>query len=75
MNIAEVLRQHEAELLRLPNVTGVGVGERDGEQVLIVFVREKVPASELAPGDVVPRHVAGVPTDVRPAVRVGVTER
>ena len=39
--IAEAKARHEAELLALPNVTGVGIGERDGKPVIKVFVTEK----------------------------------
>jgi hypothetical protein len=62
--IEEARRSHEDELLALPNVTAVGVGERAGEPVIKVFVAHKVPASELAPGERVPHSIDGHPVDV-----------
>jgi hypothetical protein len=64
VSIAEVKARHEAELLSLPNVTGVGIGERAGKPVIKVFVTEKVPASQLAPGERVPRTLEGHEVDV-----------
>jgi len=52
------------ELLRLPNVTGVGIGERGGKRVIKVFVTHKVPESTLQQEDVVPKLIDGHETDV-----------
>lgn len=62
--IAEAKARHEAELLALPNVTGVGIGERDGQPVIKVFVTEKVAESELAPEERVPASLEGYVVDV-----------
>lgn len=57
-------------ILAKPNVVGVGVGYKEvrGEQtdevVVLALVREKVPAAGLTSKEMVPREVAGVPTDV-----------
>jgi hypothetical protein len=57
-------------LMRLPGVTGVGIGGRvrggrpTGQPVLKVFVTEKKPLADLSPGEVVPTEFEGVPTDV-----------
>ena len=75
-----VKQTHEDELLSKANVLGVGVGLRErggrrGEQVaLVVLVRRKLPAVELAPKDVIPREIDGVPVDVQEVgeVRAGV---
>ena len=62
---------HEADLMRRANVVGVGIGlrhrggEPTGEPVIVVSVTHKVPLSQLAPGDVVPRELEGVPVDVQ----------
>jgi len=62
---------HEAELMRKANVVGVGIGlaQQDGESTgkptIVVSVTRKVPASQLAPGDVIPRELEGVPVDVQ----------
>jgi endonuclease G len=60
---AEFLRAHR-------NVTGIGIGFREvrgkltDEIVLRVFVSKKLPLSELAPKDVLPRELDGVQVDV-----------
>jgi hypothetical protein len=57
---------HEAWLMRLANVTGVGTGKDDhtGEDVIIVFVTRKVPRNRLREEDVVPDELDGVPVRV-----------
>lgn len=62
--IAEVQARHEAELFSLPNVRGVGIGERAGKPVIKVLVERKVPASTLAPGERVPESLEGFEVDV-----------
>ena len=57
-------------LLRLPNVTSVGIGgrvragQRVSELVLKVYVDVKVPAGQLAPSERIPGEIEGLPTDV-----------
>lgn len=61
---------HEADLLRRANVLGVGVGMRQrgrrtsDEVAVVVLVTRKVPAAELAPADLIPSEIEGVPVDV-----------
>ncbi|MFM8319984.1 MAG: hypothetical protein ACKOC5_03630 [Chloroflexota bacterium] len=69
---ARAARQaHEAQLLARANVVGVGVGLRytggrpTGEVGLVVLVTQKLPAAQLAPGDLLPDELDGVPVDVR----------
>jgi hypothetical protein len=69
---AEVVRRRvQAELLHKANVVGVGVGLRrvqgrkTGEVALVVMVDHKVPRAQLAPGDVIPSEIDGVPVDVQ----------
>lgn len=64
MSIDEVKDQHEAALLQLPNVVGVGIGERRGQRVIVVLVRHKVPRAELLPQDLVPTRLDSYETDV-----------
>lgn len=69
--IQQVKQAYEEDLLRRANVIGVGIGYRHrqgeptSEAALIVMVRRKVPRAELAPEDVIPRSIEGVPVDVR----------
>lgn len=66
-----VKRAHEARLLNKSNVIGVGVGlcMRGGtptaEVGLVVFVRRKLPASQLEADDVIPSEIDSVPVDVQ----------
>jgi hypothetical protein len=64
VRIEAVKRQHEEQLLRLPNVTGVGIGEKAGKVVIKVFVTHKVPESALRPQEIVPKTLEGYETDV-----------
>ncbi|MDI6906847.1 MAG: hypothetical protein QMC81_05085 [Thermoanaerobacterales bacterium] len=66
----QVIRDHRARLLRLPNVVGVGLGykrlrgEETREPAIVVFVAEKVPEGGLPRAWRVPRRINGLPTDV-----------
>jgi hypothetical protein len=64
MNIEKVKRKYEDQLMGLPNVTGIGIGERAGREVLKVFVTQKVPESELKPNEIVPKVLGGYEVDV-----------
>lgn len=64
MSIEAVKLNHEEQLMRLPNVTGVGIGEKAGKVVIKVFVTHKAPESALRPQDVVPKTLEGYETDV-----------
>jgi hypothetical protein len=65
MDIESVRTQHEAQLMQLPNVTGVGLGEKEGKPILVVFVTHKVPKSKLQPQEIVPKLIEGYETDVQ----------
>ena len=64
MDIETVQQQQQDKLMRLPNVVGVGIGEKGGQKVIKVLVTHKVPASSLKPEDVIPKTVGGFKTDV-----------
>ncbi|BAZ29330.1 hypothetical protein NIES4074_17730 [Cylindrospermum sp. NIES-4074] len=65
MNKVNTVKQnYEEQLMRLPNVTGVGIGEKEGKTVIKVFVTQKVPESDLQPQEVVPKSIEGCETDV-----------
>ena len=74
--IQAVKAAHEAELLAKANVVGVGIGFRQKGQtrtddvVLVVMVEEKVPRSQLAPDDIIPSQIDGVPVDVQESGRI-----
>jgi S1-C subfamily serine protease len=60
----------EKDLLKLANVTGVGVGEkitkgqRVGKACVRVYVKKKLPKDRVGKGQLIPASVGGVPTDV-----------
>jgi len=62
---------NEADLMRRANVVGVGIGLRQlegkltDEPVIVVSVVRKVPLAQLAPRDVIPRELEGMPVDVQ----------
>ena len=67
-------------LLRLPNVTSVGIGgrvragQRIPELVLKVYVDAKVSADQLAAADRIPAEIEGLPTDVIQMPTVGLPD-
>jgi hypothetical protein len=66
-----VKEQYEADLMQKPNVVGVGIGLRQrggqltGEPAIVVSVTHKAPAALMAPEDVIPTELDGVPVDVQ----------
>ena len=66
-----VKARYEKKLMRKRNVVGVGVGfrERAGQQTdavcIVVSVRQKLSPDQLAPQDIIPAELDGVPVDVK----------
>lgn len=79
--IQAVKEAHEAELMAKKNVVGVGIGFRQqgkshsDEVVLVVMVEKKVPKAQLAPEDIIPGRIEGVPVDVQESGRLEIQER
>lgn len=69
-NARQEKERHTKELMSLGNVVGVGVGRKTegGKRLrrwaILIYVRKKVPASELDPKDKIPVEINGIPTDV-----------
>ena len=68
--VEAVKRAYEDDLLSRANVVGVGVGLRTGgtqvdQMALVVLVTRKLPRSRLAPDDVIPSEIEGVPVDIQ----------
>lgn len=68
--VNRVAREKQDQLMKLPNVVGVGVGfkttkgkETDRPSV-VVLVERKLPKDALTPQALVPEELDGVPTDV-----------
>ena len=64
MSIESVMERHETSLMELPNVIGVGIGERGRDPVIKVFVSRKVAEGELEAHELVPAALDGYVTDV-----------
>lgn len=68
--LERILHQSKGDILKRPNVVGVGIGykTRAGRTLdalsIIAFVSKKLPPGQLAEADIVPSHVDGVETDV-----------
>jgi hypothetical protein len=69
---AQMVRQkYQQELLSKANVVGVGIGlrrsggVRTDELALVVMVRQKSPPAQLAPQDLIPTEIEGIPVDVK----------
>jgi len=71
MSIESVMRKYEKQLMMLPNVTGVGIGEKNGKEVIIVFVKKKVSEVMLQPSEIIPKTLEGYETKVEEEIRVG----
>jgi len=65
-----VKQQHEASLLQLDGVVGVGIGlklkagQSTGQVAIVVNVRRKLSLVALAPPEVIPPELDGIPVDV-----------
>ncbi|RIH86137.1 hypothetical protein [Calidithermus roseus] len=74
MDLETLLRKHADRLLNLPNVVGVGQGEKNGQPVIKVFVTHKVPLSALEEEEVIPLDIEGVEVDVEETGIIGAEE-
>ncbi len=67
----KIKARYEKKLMKLANVVGVGVGLRSkdnqftDEVALVVNVSNKKPLTDLAPQDVIPDEIEGIPVDVQ----------
>lgn len=74
--VHQAKEQHKAELLRLPNVVGVGVGYREARGAptdtmsVVVLVTQKLPRAALTVEAMIPKRVDDVGTDVREVGRL-----
>lgn len=64
IDIETIRQKYEDQIMELPNVTGVGIGEKAGKKVIKVFVTHKLPESELQLQEIVPKSLEEYETDV-----------
>jgi hypothetical protein len=67
--IESVRDKYEQQLMRLPNVVGVGIGQKADKPVIQVMVTQKVAESALKPHERIPKVLDGHKTDV---VEIGI---
>jgi hypothetical protein len=69
--VRAIKKAYAKGLMDKANVVGVGVGLRQqggvrtDEVALVVMVSQKVSPDQLAPGDVIPDEIEGMPVDVQ----------
>ncbi|MDA1775355.1 hypothetical protein PDJ95_29385 [Bacillus cereus] len=64
MELEQVVRKYEKDLLRLPYVVGVGMGFIQGKEVIQVFVSKKIPRSQLKAAEQIPTQLETYPTKI-----------
>ncbi|PEZ41316.1 hypothetical protein CN345_07925 [Bacillus thuringiensis] len=64
MELEQVVRKYETDLLRLPYVVGVGMGLVQGKEVIQVFVSKKVPRFQLKAVEQIPTQLETYPTNI-----------
>ncbi|MBG0970642.1 hypothetical protein [Bacillus sp. SRB3LM] len=62
MELEQVVRKYEIDLLRLPYI--VGVGFLQGKEVIQVFISKKVPRSQLKAVEQIPTQLETYPTNI-----------
>lgn len=69
--ISDIQVRYSDDLMKKAHVIGTALGYRQknnqptDELVLVVLVDQKIPASDLAPQDLIPSEIEGVPVDVQ----------
>jgi hypothetical protein len=64
VSIESVRRKYEEQVMRLPNVTGIGIGKKGRKNVIKVFVTKKLPESSLQSHEIIPKVLDRYETDV-----------
>jgi hypothetical protein len=71
MKIVSALKKNRKKLMRLPSVASVGVGQKNGKDVILVFVTRAAPEAAARDADEIPHILDGYEVDVREEIRVG----
>jgi len=64
VTIESAMKKYEEQVMRLPHVTGIGIGKKAGKDVIKVLVTQKLPESALQLHEIIPKALDGYPTDV-----------
>jgi len=68
--IEQLKKKYEQKLLFLPNVVGVGIGYKETKNIsterlcLKVYVKKKIPESQLRREHLIPKKIENIETDV-----------
>ncbi len=68
--VKRVKEKHEAELMKKSGVTGCALGykyvagKKTDQLSIICYVNKKKPEKKLKKGDIIPKSIEGIPTDV-----------
>jgi len=57
---AEVKRRHEARIMKMRGVVGVGIGRKDGQDCIRIYVKEDHPTIRAA----IPKSLEEIPVEV-----------
>lgn len=71
MSIEEAIKKHQDRLLSNPNVSRLGVGEEEGEEVILVFVKKSGNLSDIDLRESIPRMIDEFRTVVRKELKLG----
>jgi hypothetical protein len=71
MTVVSALKKNRKKLLRLPDVTGVGVGQKNGKDVIVVFVKRGGPGPVARATEKIPQTVEGYEVDIHEEIRIG----
>jgi hypothetical protein len=69
-DVMKVKERHETSLMSIPGVVAVGIGEREGEPTIKVFVEEATPGLEGR----IPEWLEGIKVDVEPTDPITIFE-
>ena len=78
-DIKRIVDECADQLASLPNVVGIGITSADdtdlaGEPAIAVYVRRKLPETQLEPGEIVPKTIEATVDDEHVAVPTRVIE-
>jgi hypothetical protein len=71
MTVVSALKKNRKKLLRLPDVTSVGVGQKNGKDVILVFVKRGGAQMTARSADTIPQTVDGYEVDIHEEIKVG----
>jgi hypothetical protein len=67
MGVQRALKKHQRKLAAISNVTGLGIGEKDGKQVILIFIKK----GTVIPTNKIPKKIEGYETEIREEIKVG----